>query len=64
MLAKIVSIVADERSNIRDIEARTFEMSNAQITMVVAVTDRNQLDKLIARIRRIKGVRAVQRMLR
>ncbi len=63
LLAKIVSAVAEERTNIRDVEARTSETPDARITMVVAVADRKQMDRLIVRIRKIRGVRAVSRAL-
>jgi GTP pyrophosphokinase len=61
LLAKIVSVVADEDTNIRNVDARTFENTDARITMVVAVADRKHMERVIARIRKIKGVRAVQR---
>ena len=63
LLAKIVSTVSDEKTNIRDVEARTSETHDATITMVVAVADRKQMERVMARIRRIRGVRAVQRAL-
>jgi len=61
LLAKIVSAVAEEKTNIKNVEARTFETSDAQISMVVAVADRKQMERVVSRIRRIRGVRAVAR---
>jgi GTP pyrophosphokinase len=61
LLAKIASAVADEKTDIRDVEARTSETPDATITMTVAVADRKEMDRVIARIRRIRGVRAVGR---
>ena len=63
LLAKIVNAVADEKTNIRNVEAKTFETSEAQIVMVVSITDRKQMERVMGRIRRIKGVRAVHRAL-
>jgi GTP pyrophosphokinase len=63
LLAKIVNAVADEKTNIRNVDAKTFETTDAQITMVVAVADRKQMERVMNRIRRIKGVRAVDRSL-
>jgi GTP pyrophosphokinase len=63
LLAKIVSAVAEEKTNIKDVEARTFDTTDAKITMVLSVSDRRQMDRVIGRIRRIKGVRAVERAL-
>ena len=63
LLAKIVNAVAEEKTNIRNVEAKTFETSDAQIVMVVAVVDRKQMERVMGRVRRIKGVRAVDRVL-
>jgi GTP pyrophosphokinase len=64
LLAKIVSAVADEQANIRNVDAKTFEGSDARVTIVMAVADRQQMEKVIARVRKIVGVRDVERVLR
>jgi len=64
LLAKIVSAIADEKANIRNVDAKTFEGSDARITIVMAVSDRAQMDKVIARVRKLEGVRDVERVLR
>ncbi len=64
LLAKIVSTIADENANIRNVEAKTFEGNDARITLILAVSDREQMQKVIARVRRISGVRDVARLLR
>jgi (p)ppGpp synthase/HD superfamily hydrolase len=64
LLAKIVSTIADEKANIRNVEAKTFDGNDARITLILAVSDREQMQKVIARIRRIAGVRDVARLLR
>ena len=63
LLAKIVSAVSEERTNIKSVEARTFGTSDAQISMIIVVADRKHMDRVLHRIRRIKGVRAVERAL-
>jgi GTP pyrophosphokinase len=63
LLAKIVSTIADEKANIKNVDAKTFEGANARITLVLAVADRSQMERVIARIRRIDGVREVERVL-
>jgi len=63
LLAKIVSTLSDEKTNIRNVDAKTFEGNNARITVVVAVSDRSHMDRVMARIRRIEGVRGVERLL-
>ena len=64
LLAKIVSAVADEQANIRNVDAKTFEGSDARVTIVMAVADRQQMEKVIAKVRKIAGVRDVERILR
>ena len=64
LLAKIVSAVSDEKTNIKNVEAETFDTADAKIVMVVAVADRKQMERVIGRISRIKGVREVERVLR
>ena len=64
LLAKIVNAVSEEKSDIKSVEARTFETDDAQITMIVAVADMKQMERVLGRIRRIKGVRAVDRVPR
>jgi GTP pyrophosphokinase len=64
LLAKIVSAIADEKANIRNVDAKTFEGSDARITIVMAVADRAQMDRVIARVRKLEGVRDVERVLR
>ncbi len=63
LLAKIVSAVAEEKTNIRNVDAKTFEGNSARVTMVLAVADREQMERIMARIRKIKGVREVERVL-
>ena len=64
LLAKIVNAVSDEKTNIKNVEALTGETSDATIKMVVAVTDRKQMDRVVKRIRGIRGVHAVKRVWR
>ena len=64
LLAKIVSTVADEKINIKNVEADAREISDAKIQIVLAVADRKQMERVMGRIRRIKGVREVERVLR
>ncbi len=63
LLLKVVAAVAEEKTNIKNVEATTDETPDAQISMVVAVSDRKHMERILGRIRRIKGVRAVKRAL-
>jgi len=64
LLAKIVSAVSDEKTNIRNVEAETYDTADAKITMVLSVADRKQMDRVIGRLRKLKGVRDVVRLRR
>jgi len=64
LLAKIVSTIAEEKTNIRNVDAKTFDGSSARITLVLAVSDTRQMRKLMNRLRRIGGVLDVARLQR
>lgn len=64
LLHQLTTILAGENANVRSLEAKTnFEDSGdgAFIEMTVDVRDRKQLDKLCGAMRRISGVRDVER---
>jgi GTP pyrophosphokinase len=66
LLAHITSTLSDEKANIRTLEARTeFDSSSdgALVEMTVDVRDKKQLEKLVNALRRISGVRDVERQL-
>jgi GTP pyrophosphokinase len=64
LLHQLTSAIADEKINVRNLEARTdFSQSTdaAIIEMTVEVRDRKQLDKLCTAMRRLSGIRDVER---
>jgi GTP diphosphokinase / guanosine-3',5'-bis(diphosphate) 3'-diphosphatase len=66
LLANITSTLSDEKANIRTLEARTeFEGTSdgALVEMTVDVRDKKQLEKVVNALRRISGVRDVERQL-
>ena len=63
LLAKIVSAVSELKTNIKNVEAVTFDTEDAKIHMIVSVADRKQMDRVISRIRKLPGVRDVERVL-
>ncbi len=63
LLAKIVSTIADEKADIKNVDAKTFEGKQARVSVVLSVSDRVQMERVMARIRKIDGVREVSRML-
>ncbi len=65
LLAQITSLLSTEDTNIRSLEART-EISAADgalVEMTVDVRDKKQLEKLVGAMRRISGIRDVERLL-
>ncbi|MBI3679769.1 MAG: bifunctional (p)ppGpp synthetase/guanosine-3',5'-bis(diphosphate) 3'-pyrophosphohydrolase [Acidobacteria bacterium] len=65
MLHEITSVFYNESSNIRSVEARGDQHRNddsAIIDLTVEVRDKKQLEKILSAIRRISGVRDVERV--
>jgi len=64
LLNQITSILSNESANIRSLEAKTeFDATgDAFIEMTVDVKDKKQLEKLVASMRRISGIRDVERL--
>jgi guanosine-3',5'-bis(diphosphate) 3'-pyrophosphohydrolase len=63
MLKQITATISDAETNIRNIEART---SNGQATIdaVVDIEDMKHLQRILGNLRKIPGVRDVQRVQR
>src|SRR5256885_146438 len=65
LLHQLTTVLSNENTNVRSLEARTDFSQNtdaAQIEMTVDVRDKKQLEKLCSAMRRISGVRDVERM--
>jgi GTP pyrophosphokinase len=66
MLNQLTSILFSEESNIRSLEARQEPSragDGAVIDMTVEVRDKKQLERIVAAMRRLSGVRDVERIL-
>jgi GTP pyrophosphokinase len=63
MLNQLTSVLVAEQSNIRTLEASSDDKrgDGAIIDMTVEVRDKKQLERVAAGIRRISGVRDVER---
>jgi guanosine-3',5'-bis(diphosphate) 3'-pyrophosphohydrolase len=62
MLMQLTSVLADENANIRSLEAKTeIDHDGGIVEMTIDVRDKKQLEKLVAAMRRISGVRDVER---
>jgi GTP pyrophosphokinase len=63
MLAQLTSLLSDENTNIRNLEAKAdSDQDGGVVEMTVDVRDKKQLEKLVAAMRRISGVRDVERL--
>lgn len=66
LLHQLTSVLSDEKTNVRTLEARTEVNGHhdaALVEMTVDVRDKKQLEKLCSAMRRISGVRDVERIL-
>jgi GTP pyrophosphokinase len=61
MLKQITAVISDTETNIRNIEANT-ENSQATIDIIVDIADLKHLERIITGVRKIPGVRDVQRV--
>jgi GTP pyrophosphokinase len=61
MLKQLTAVISDDNTNIRNIETRTGDGS-ATIDVVVDIEDMKHLERITTGIRKIKGVREVQRV--
>ena len=63
MLNQLTSVLSDENTNIRNLEAKgDLDQSGGVVEMTVEVRDKKQLEKLVSAMRRISGVRDVERL--
>ena len=62
LLARITGAIADEKSNIRNVEARTSEDRSGQISIVLDVRDRSHLERIMGRLKKLDGIRRVERV--
>jgi GTP diphosphokinase / guanosine-3',5'-bis(diphosphate) 3'-diphosphatase len=61
MLKQIATIISDANTNIRNMDAKTVEDS-ATVEVVVDIADLKHLERILSGVRKIAGVRDVQRV--
>ncbi len=61
MLKQITAIISDANTNIRNIEAKTGD-AHATVDVILEIEDLKHLERMITGIRKIPGVRDVQRV--
>ena len=55
------SVISDDNTNIRGVEIRQDENGEAIVDFVVEAEDVRHLNRMVLGLRRVEGVRAVQR---
>ena len=63
MLKQIATVISDANTNIRNIEAKTAE-DHATVDLVADIADLKHLERIVTGVRKIPGVRDVQRLQR
>jgi GTP pyrophosphokinase len=63
MLKQVTAVISDDNTNIRNIEAKTAD-SQATIDVTIDIEDLKHLERIIAGLRKLQGVRDVQRVKR
>jgi GTP diphosphokinase / guanosine-3',5'-bis(diphosphate) 3'-diphosphatase len=61
LLAEVTAVISDAGSNIRTLESRP-DRQNARVEASLEITDKRQLESILANIRRIIGVYGVERV--
>src|SRR5271157_1238773 len=61
MLKELTAVISDENTNIRGVELRQAENGEAVVDFVVEAQDLHHLNRMVLGLRRVDGVRAVQR---
>jgi GTP diphosphokinase / guanosine-3',5'-bis(diphosphate) 3'-diphosphatase len=61
MLKQLTAVISDDNTNIRNIEARTAD-NQATIDVVIDIQDVKHLERIMAGLRKIPGIRDVQRL--
>jgi GTP pyrophosphokinase len=61
MLKELTAVISDDNTNIRGVEMRHDEDGEAVIEFVVEAEDMRHLNRMVLGLRRVPGVRAVQR---
>ena len=62
MLKEFTAIISDEGTNIRSVDSKVAADGSAVVDFVIEIVDLRQLNKLVGGLRRVPGVRDVQRV--
>ncbi|HWQ03650.1 MAG TPA: ACT domain-containing protein, partial [Candidatus Nitrosotenuis sp.] len=63
ILAAVTAAISDAKANIRTLETRSSNLQ-ARIEVSLEISDRKQLERLLLNLRKVSGVRDVERLFR
>jgi GTP pyrophosphokinase len=61
MLASITSVISEDGTNIRTVDARVSEDRQGMVTLVLDIRNTEHLENVLRRLRRTEGVRSAHR---
>jgi GTP pyrophosphokinase len=61
MLKELTAVISDDNTNIRGVDTKESEDGEAMVEFVVEAQDLRHLNRMVLGLRRVAGVRAVQR---
>jgi GTP pyrophosphokinase len=61
MLKELIAVISDDNSNISNIDIRKDENGEAVVELISEAEDLRHLNRMVLGLRRVKGVRAVER---
>ena len=62
ILARIVSAIAEEKTNIKHVDAKSLEGRKGVISLTLDISDRSHLEKTMKRLRGLEGINHVERI--
>jgi GTP pyrophosphokinase len=63
VLARVTSAIAEEQSNITDVSAKTLEGQKGQIVLTLDISDLGHLERIVQKLKGIRGVHHVERQV-
>jgi GTP pyrophosphokinase len=61
MLKELTAVISEDNTNIRAVEIHRDEAGEAMVEFVAEAEDLHHLNRMVLALRRVAGVRAVQR---
>ncbi len=61
ILAKVISTISDEKTNIKNLDAKSHEGKRGEIHVVLDIYDKHHLERVMSKIKEIDGVKFVEK---